>query len=87
MIVERIGEKVTKTSYMCLICDWKLSFNGTKQVGNHLKNRHLLNPPKKTTPEKNDLNINKELANEFLLKFIITGFLPFLIVENAEFKK
>ena len=80
------GEIVKKTS-RCTLCTWKVSFNGTKQVANHLRKKHNLEAPKKPTPENTRPNVNIDAANEFLLRFIITGFLPFIIVENEDFKK
>lgn len=80
------GEIVKKTS-RCTLCPWKVSFNGTKQVANHLRKKHNLDAPKKATPENTRPNVNIDAANEFLLRFIITGFLPFIIVQNEDFKK
>lgn len=87
IVIERNDRGEMKKTSKCSLCNWEVSFNGTKQVANHLRKSHNLDAPKKATSEKSSPNVNKDLANEFLLRFIITGFLPFIIVENQEFKK
>lgn len=75
-------------------CNWsilaKTSSGLTGAISKHLYKKHGVNPPNKfeaTTTWTQKSTINNDRANKLLLKFIITGLLPFLIVENEAFIK
>lgn len=75
-------------------CNWsilaKTSSGLTGAISKHLYKKHGVNPPNKfeaTTILTQTITINNDRANKLLLKFIITGLLPFLIVENEAFIK
>lgn len=70
-------------------CKWnimaKCSSGLTGAIANHLLS-HEVYPPNNNQPT-NKNRFDSKLANYYLIKFIVTGFLPFLIVENEAFKK
>ena len=88
--VENIVTKMVEKRACCRVenCKWSIlatSSSGiTGAIANHLL-LHDVRSPKKQQNKKNP--IDKDLANYYLLKFIITGFLPFVIVENEAFKQ
>jgi hypothetical protein len=86
-IIEVNGVKSIK----CQSCDYSLKWcNSTASMANHLRDKHLkvVDRPL-TTPKRGDddqIKRNRvKLAHIFLLKFLITSFLPFRVVENKYF--
>lgn len=70
-------------------CKWSLlakSSSGlTGSIARHLREKHEILPP--NSENKTRKPIDHDRADNLLLKFIITGFLSFLIVENEAFAK
>lgn len=71
-------------------CTRDAIFCGTYSIAQHLQNYHGLFNEKQEDEngddEDDDLTRANKRANKFLLKFIVTSFLPFTIIENTFFK-
>ena len=74
----------------CLVdkCKWDTKFAGTAAIKAHLRNKHdRVEPQKKTETQQEEPKVIRNVANELLLQFIISSFLPFNIVRNKAFQE
>jgi len=84
--------KNNKEYYKCNVgsCQHEAVFAGTVAIKNHLKGHDdvKLTEEEEDNKKEEDSNKNKtKLASKELLYFIVSGFLPFRIVDNFHFQR
>ena len=88
------GNEVEHVLCMVNECSLERVFSGTYAVAQHLKNNHgvfekVLSSDDEPMfgSEEEKAKIRNKKTNNHLMHFIVTGFLPFSIIENTYFKK